>query len=86
MESTSAKPDGSAKQKAKTKAADASDPEPAQELPELISCDGCERAIFVSEEDRTAGSVQCDHCGHQHGSEALKQIAGEQASRAEGRV
>ena len=60
------------------------DPEPAQELPKLISCDGCERAIFVSEEDRTAGSVQCDHCGHQHGSEALKQIAGEQASRAEG--
>ena len=84
IESTSAKPDGSAEQKAKTRAADASDPEPAQELPELISCDGCERAIFVSEEDRTAGSVQCDHCGHQHGSEALKQIAGEQASRAEG--
>ena len=83
-ESTSAKPDGSAKQKTKTKAADASDPEPAQELPELISCDGCERAIFVSKEDQTAGSVQCDHCGHQHGSDALKQIAGEQASRAEG--
>ena len=83
-ESTSAKPDGSAKQKTKTKAADASDPEPAQELPELISCDGCERAIFVSKEDRTAGSVQCDHCGHQHGSDALKQIAGEQASRAQG--
>ena len=83
-ESTSAKPDGSAKQKTKTKAADASDPELAQELPELISCDGCERAIFVSEEDRTAGSVQCDHCGHQHGSEALKQIADEQAPRAEG--
>ena len=83
-ESTSAEPDGSAKQKTKTKAADASDPELAQELPELISCDGCERAIFLSEEDRTAGSVQCDHCGHQHGSEALKQIAGEQASRAEG--
>ena len=82
-ESTSAKPDGSAKQKTKTKAADASDPEPAQELPELISCDGCERAIFVSKEDRTAGAVQCDHCGHQHGSDALKQIAGEQASRAE---
>ncbi len=82
-ESTSAKPDGSAKQKTKTKAADASDPEPPQELPELISCDGCERAIFVSKEDRTAGAVQCDHCGHQHGSDALKQIAGEQASRAE---
>ena len=85
-ESTSAKPDGLAKQKTKTKAADASDPEPAQELPELISCDGCERAIFVSKEDRTAGAVQCDHCGHQHGSDALKQIAGEQASRAEGEI
>ena len=83
-ESTSAKPDGLAKQKTKAKAADASDPEPAQELPELMSCDGCERAIFVSKEDRTAGTVQCDHCGHQHGSDALKQIAGEQASRAEG--
>ena len=67
-ESTSAKPGGLAKQKTKTKAGDASDPEPAQELPELISCDGCERAIFVSKEDRTAGAVQCDHCGHQHGS------------------
>ena len=85
-ESTSAKPDGLAKQKTKTKAADASDPEPPQELPELISCDGCERAIFVSKEDRTAGAVQCDHCGHQHGSDALKQIAGEQASRAEGEI
>ncbi len=83
-ESTSAKPDGSAKQKTKTKAADASDPEPGQDLPELIPCDGCERAIFVSKEDRTAGSVQCGHCGHQHGSDALKQIAGEQASRIEG--
>lgn len=44
-------------------------------LPELISCVACERALFLSEEDRESESLRCGHCGHEHLSSDLKQAA-----------
>ena len=44
-------------------------------LPELISCVSCQRALFLSEEDRESESLRCGHCGHEHLSSDLKQAA-----------
>ena len=60
----------------------AADSELPERLPDLISCNNCDRALFVSDEDRVVGAVHCSHCGHEHGSDALKQIAAAQASES----
>ena len=66
-------------QEEKKEVSGAGNPEHAKELPDLISCNNCDRALFVLGEQQSVGVVKCGHCGHEHGSDALKQIAGEQA-------
>ncbi|MBO60908.1 MAG: hypothetical protein CMO63_02915, partial [Verrucomicrobiales bacterium] len=47
-------------------------------IPELLSCEACDRALFVTEESRQNGTVDCEHCGHHHGKESLNLIASTQ--------